>query len=213
MDARPVDGRLRVEALVEDRRRDADERGTQPRAAGGADRECQAGAVEREAGRHHALHPRARLERADEQVGLAEHAVQMQVETRQPVPGAETEARRQHAGATLGVDRDEVGRVGLRPADVGESVDEARAFAPAQRGREASGAVRARARRRPARRASGTACRRTAPRPARPRSRRSRSRSPRVRRRRARSRSASSDSAIEPRVDARGALCGHELER
>ena len=42
-------------------------------------------------------HPRARLERAAEQVDLAEHAVQMQVEARQPVAGAEAEARRQHA--------------------------------------------------------------------------------------------------------------------
>ena len=42
VDARPVDRRLRLEPLVEDRRRDADERGAQPRPARRADREHEA---------------------------------------------------------------------------------------------------------------------------------------------------------------------------
>ena len=48
--------------------------------------------------RHHALHPLAGLERADEEVGLAEHAVQVHLEVRQEVARAEAEARRQGAG-------------------------------------------------------------------------------------------------------------------
>ena len=89
MEARARDGVDRLETLVEDPGGDADERGAQPGAAGRADREREAVAVDRDARRHHALHPRAWLERDAVQVDLAEHAVQVQVVAGQEVAGAE----------------------------------------------------------------------------------------------------------------------------
>ena len=74
--------------------------------------------VERQRGRHHALHPRAGLEVPDEQVALAHHAVQVQVEAGQEVARAEAQARGEDDGVPLRVDRDEVGRVRLRLVDV-----------------------------------------------------------------------------------------------
>jgi hypothetical protein len=54
---------------------------------------------------------RSRLQGADQEVDLPEHAVQVQVEARQPVARAEPEARGQHADASLAVDRHQVGGV------------------------------------------------------------------------------------------------------
>ncbi len=111
MNPRPVDRLLRCQPLVEDAGADGDERGPEPGAARRADRKREPVRVERERRRHHALHPLTRLERAHEQVLFAEHAVQMQVETREEVTGAEAEARRQDNGAAPRVDGHEVRRV------------------------------------------------------------------------------------------------------
>src|SRR5260221_13387006 len=73
----PLDRRLRVETLVEDRSGDADERGSEAGPTGRTDRERGALVVDSEARGHHALHPAAGLQWADEQVDLAEHAVQV----------------------------------------------------------------------------------------------------------------------------------------
>ena len=122
MEARPPDGRDRVEPFVEDPGRDADERRSQPRSARGADRQRDALVVESEARRHHALHPLAGLERLEDEVDLAEHAVQLQVEAGQEVARAEPEARRQDARVPVGVGGDEIRRValGARPVERGE---------------------------------------------------------------------------------------------
>jgi hypothetical protein len=82
VDATTIDSGLRLEPFVEDPRRHGDESAAQPRAAGGAEREHEPRIVEHDGRRHHARHAFARLERAEEQVDLAEHAVQMQVEAR-----------------------------------------------------------------------------------------------------------------------------------
>ena len=64
--------------------------------------------------RHHALHPPARARAGPAQeIRLAEHRVQVEVETGEEVAGAETEARRDRAGVAVTVDRDEVRRVRL----------------------------------------------------------------------------------------------------
>ena len=115
MDARTGDCLLRGQALVENPGGDADQRRAQARAAGRADREGEPVAVDREARRHHAHHPLARLERAHEQVHLAQHRVQMQVEPGESVARAEAEAGREHASVSLRVHRDEVGRMRLGP--------------------------------------------------------------------------------------------------
>ncbi len=151
MRPRLVDSLLRLDALVEDRRGDRDQGGAEARAAGGADREHEAALVEREARRHHALHPVAGLERTMAEVGLAEHAVQVEVEAGEPVPGAESEARGQDAGAAVAVDRDEVGRVRLRSRRAVERCDEreqplggrqgAQARQPGERGGDAGEAA------------------------------------------------------------------------
>ena len=60
VEARPLDGRLRIEALVEDRRPRRGRAPCEPRAAGGAACEREPVAVERERRRHHARHPLAR---------------------------------------------------------------------------------------------------------------------------------------------------------
>ena len=85
MEARPVDRVLHLEPPVQDAREHADERRAQSRPAGRAERELEAVLVEGERGGHHALHPRPRHERAPDEVCLAEHAVQVQVEARHPV--------------------------------------------------------------------------------------------------------------------------------
>ena len=93
----------------------------------------------------------AGLERAEEQVGLAEHAVQVQVEAGQPVARAEAEARREDAGVALGVDRDEVRRVRLGPGCAVERGDERRGRALRAAGRAGAAGGRAWGRRRRAR--------------------------------------------------------------
>jgi hypothetical protein len=82
VDATAIDGGLRLESLVEDPGGHRDESAAQPRAACGAEREHEPCVVEHDGRRHHARHALARLERAEEQVDLAEHAVQVQVEPR-----------------------------------------------------------------------------------------------------------------------------------
>ncbi len=107
-----------AESLVEDSGRDAHERGAKPGPAGRADREQEAVSIERDARRHHALHPVTGLHRPVQQVDLAEHAVQVEVEAGELVAGAEAEARRQHACVAVPVDGDEVRRVRLGPGRV-----------------------------------------------------------------------------------------------
>ena len=98
------DGDLWVEPFVQDSGGDLDEGAAEPRAPGRAERKDEPLVVEGEARRHHAAHPLAGLERPANQVGLAQHAVQMQIESRQEIAGAQAEARRQHAGAPFGID-------------------------------------------------------------------------------------------------------------
>src|SRR5205823_14312368 len=81
MKAGALDRVLRRAAFVEDRPEHTDERGPQARAARRADGQLAAFA-EDDRRRHHAGHPLAWLQRAPDQVGLAEHAVQVQVEPR-----------------------------------------------------------------------------------------------------------------------------------
>ena len=83
--ARPAHRLLGREALVEDPGDRLEQRASEPRPAGGAGRELEAGAVEDDHRRHHARHPLAGNERSLQQVGLAEHAVQVQIETGQEV--------------------------------------------------------------------------------------------------------------------------------
>ena len=100
VDARPVDRVLRLQALVEDpggaRRRAPSAGACRPRRRSRATRpspsSASVGAI---------MLPSARpaSSGADEEVGLAEHAVQMQVEAGQEVARAEAEAGREHAGA------------------------------------------------------------------------------------------------------------------
>ena len=70
--------------------------------------------VERKQRRHHALHPRSPGSSAPrKQVGLAEHAVQVQIEAREEVARAETEARRDDARVAVAVDDRDVRRVAV----------------------------------------------------------------------------------------------------
>ena len=126
MEARPLDRLLRVDAFVEDPGRGEEQRRPQAGASRGADRQLEAAGIDEEARGHHALHPRARLQRAVQQVGLAEHAVQVQVEAGEEVARAEAEARRQDAHASLSVRRDEVRRVSAvrRPRRVAQRVQD-----------------------------------------------------------------------------------------
>src|SRR6266550_3188058 len=89
---------LRLEALVEDAFKNLNEGGAEASTAGGSRGQNGAVVVLDDRWRHHALHPLARLERIHEQVRLSEHAVQMDVEVRKVVAGAEAETRRQNAG-------------------------------------------------------------------------------------------------------------------
>ena len=112
------------ETVTQDPVEHADERRAQPSAARGADRELEAVAVEHERGGHHAVHALARHERARDQIGLAEHAVQVQVEAGQPVARAEPEARRQDAGVPGVVDHGEVRRVAAGAGELVEGREE-----------------------------------------------------------------------------------------
>ena len=114
MNSRTLDGGLWLQPFVEDARGHRQEGSSQPRAAGRADRELEPVAAENERRCHHAVHPGAGLERPAQQVGLAEHAVQMHVEARQPVARAEPEARRHHTGVAARVDGNEIRRMRLR---------------------------------------------------------------------------------------------------
>jgi hypothetical protein len=76
------------ETLVEHSCGDLDQGATKARPAGRADRELEAAVAQDDTRSHHAAHPVAGLERAADQVGLAEHAVQVQVERWQEVAGA-----------------------------------------------------------------------------------------------------------------------------
>ena len=110
MEARPRDRVLRPRAPRRARPRRpgrarcaaGSRRPRRPRAAGRPVR------VERDGRRHHARHPGAGLELAAKQVGLAEHAVQVQVEAGEEVPRAEPEARREHADVPVRVDDGQV---------------------------------------------------------------------------------------------------------
>ena len=106
------------QALVEDPREHLRQCGAEARAARRAGRQDEAVRVERDRRRHHAGHPPAGLERADEQLGLAEHAVQVDVVAGQEVPRPEPQARRDDAGVPVPVDDGEVRRVLVRPAAV-----------------------------------------------------------------------------------------------
>ena len=155
MEARTRDGVDRLEALVQDPGGDPDERSAQPRAAGRADREREAFCVDGDARRHHALHPRARLERDAVQVDLAQHAVQVQVVAGQEVARAEPEARRQHARAAVAVDDSQVRRVPVDPVVVDRREQRQHAVGVVEV-REASAAGPASPRPRRDRRACGT---------------------------------------------------------
>jgi hypothetical protein len=82
MESRAVDCRLWLQALVEDCGHDLQESAPQAGAAGCASRQCNSISIEGDGGSHHARHPLTGLQRDCHQVGLAEHAVQVQVEAR-----------------------------------------------------------------------------------------------------------------------------------
>jgi len=102
---------LGSQALVQDSAQHLDESRAKARATGRPGRDCEALVVEDEGGGHHALHPRAGLERANLEVDLAEHAVQVDVQARKEVTRAEPEACREDAGIPVPVHYDEVRRV------------------------------------------------------------------------------------------------------
>src|SRR6476469_7569970 len=87
VESRTVHSNVCSEAFVEDAGDDTEECGPETRASGGATHERQPVTVEREQRRHHALHPGSRLEPAAQQVGFAQHAVEVQVEAGDEVPG------------------------------------------------------------------------------------------------------------------------------
>src|SRR5439155_5043387 len=111
VEARAPYGRVGRQPLVEDPRYDAEQRGPQPRAAGGTRCERQPAPIDCERRRHHALHPLARVELTSNQVGLAEHAVEMEIEVRKEVTRAETEAGGEHTRISVTVDDADVRRV------------------------------------------------------------------------------------------------------
>ena len=119
-----VDGVLRLEPLVEDPGDDQEQRAPQSRAAGGAGREHDPVPVECQRRRHHARHPVSWLEALGEEIGLAEHAVQVQVEPGQEVARTEPEARREDARVPLVVDHGDVRRAVLRRKLVQQRPDE-----------------------------------------------------------------------------------------
>src|SRR2546428_71681 len=79
--------------------------------AGGRGGVVGAVGAEEERGRHEAGPPRAGNGRAADEVGLAEHAVEVGEEAGEEVARAEAEARGQDTRVPVGVDRHEVGRV------------------------------------------------------------------------------------------------------
>jgi hypothetical protein len=79
-------GSFRRQTFVEDSADDSQERSPESRSSGRPRRERQTVDVERQQRRHHALHPRSRLEPAAQQVGFAQHAVEVKVEARNEVP-------------------------------------------------------------------------------------------------------------------------------
>ena len=91
VDARPRNGSLGIETLVEDAREHRRKSSTQPRCARGADCEREALAVERETRRHAALEVVARLRIAVRDVRLAEEVVQLHVQIGEPDTRAHTE--------------------------------------------------------------------------------------------------------------------------
>ena len=101
----------RRKPLVQYPCRRLDQRTAKTRPAGRSDRQLQGVLAEDDGRRHHAAHPLPRLQRSAEEVGLAEHAVQVQVEPGHEVAGAETEAGGQDASVPLTVDGGDVGRV------------------------------------------------------------------------------------------------------
>ena len=82
VEAAAVHCRLWLETLVQDPCKSLDERGAEASTPGSPAGQDRAVVVKDDRRRHHAFHPCARLERVHEQVRLAEHAVQMDVEAR-----------------------------------------------------------------------------------------------------------------------------------
>ena len=125
VEARPVDRLLRLEALVEDpgehaRRAPcaaASRRRPRPRATRPSPSSASVGAIMLSIRSPGASGPR-------EEVGLAEHAVQVQVEPGQEVARAEAEARREHARRALARRRRRGSSCGRRAARPVERVDE-----------------------------------------------------------------------------------------
>ena len=115
---RPRHRSVGLEPLVQDSRDDLNQRAAQPRPACRAGGEHDPVCVDGDARRHHARHPLARLEPSADEIGLAEHAVQMEVEPGKEIARAEAEARREHAGAARSVDHTQVGRVTLHGSRV-----------------------------------------------------------------------------------------------
>jgi hypothetical protein len=103
VEARTLHSGVCSEAFVEDAGDDAQECGPETRASGRATHERQPVVVERQQRRHHALHPGSRLESTAQQVGFAEHAVEVQVEAGDEVSGAESETRRESACIAVSV--------------------------------------------------------------------------------------------------------------
>ena len=124
MEARPVDRVLGLEALVEDAGDDLQKRAAQAGAARGACRECDAVASRASDGAIMLAIRSPGSSGAGEQVGLAEHAVQMQVEAGHEVARAEAEARREDAGVAVRVEGGDVRRAVLRRELVEQRADE-----------------------------------------------------------------------------------------
>jgi hypothetical protein len=111
MDAGTSNGRFRIEPLVEDAGENRGECAPQPRRPRGADRKLEPLGVEREARRHPAFEMVAGAGLPEHDVGLTQEVVELHVEARHPHACADTERVREHAGATLRVDRRHVRRV------------------------------------------------------------------------------------------------------
>ena len=109
----PVDCLLDRQPLVEHAREHPDERRADTGAARGA--AASTGPPRRRrAWGGHALHALARDERPADEVGLTEHAVELEVEARKPVARAEPERRGQDADVARRVGGDDVRGVAVR---------------------------------------------------------------------------------------------------
>src|SRR4051794_40840748 len=107
--------------LVEHAREHADERRADTGAARGAAGEHELpGSVEGEQRGGHALHALARDERLADEVGLTEHAVELDVEAGQPVARAEPERRGQYADVSRRAGPDDVRGVAVRSREPAE---------------------------------------------------------------------------------------------